>query len=200
MDLTDFKEKLVILGFTLAIFLPIRLLAGQYLLENWFGMLGVASLISVVLIILVKKEKLGRLGQIIKRQIAKALWGKPAKAIVITLVLFSAYFGTTIVLVDRGNALYQQDKEIIAENFANGSFDKNTLTKLAGPQIQDHGIIGLAQMQYLEYIFAISYAMLNDSSDGWLVNLHLILFIEQIEALGLLWFYRQSFKPQIIAN
>ena len=200
MDLIDLKEKLAILGFTLAIFLPIRLFVGQYLLENWFGMLGIASSISVILIILVKKEKLGRLGQIIKRQTTKTLWGKPVKAIVITLVLFSAYFGTTIILVDRGNALYQQDKEIIAKNFANGSFDKNILTKLAGPQIQDDGVIGLAQIQYLEYIFAISYAMLNDSSDGWLVNLHLILLIEQIEALGLLWFYRQSFKPQIIVN
>ncbi|MGQ0605818.1 MAG: hypothetical protein ACT4OD_02540 [Candidatus Nitrosotenuis sp.] len=199
MDLTDLREKLVVLGFTASIFLPIRLIVGEYLFDNWFGMLGIASLISVILIILVKKEKLGKLGQIFKKQMTKSLWGKPIKAIILILVLFSAYFGTTILLIDKGNSEYHHDKEIIAKNFADKRFDRGTVSKLVGPQIQDHSIIGFTQIQYLEYALAISYAILNDSVGGWLVNLHLILFIEQIEILGLLWFYRQTFKPKIIA-
>lgn len=198
MDWTDLKEKFVILGFTIAIFLPIRLLAGQFFLDNWLGMLGVASTISISLIVLVKKEKLGRLGHIFKRQMAKSLWGRPAKFIIIGLVLFSAYFGTTILLVERGNELYLHDKQIIAENFAKKSFDKETISQLVGPQVQD--VIGIAQIQYLEYFLAISYSMLNDTTNGWLVNMHLILLIEQLEALGLLWFYRHSFKPQMIVR
>lgn len=198
MDWTDLKEKFAVLGFTLAIFLPIRLLAGQFFLNNWFGMLGVATTISIVLIILVKKEKLGTLGRIFKKQMIKSLWGRPAKFIIISLILFSAYFGSTILLVERGNNAYLHDKQIIAENFAKKSFDKEALARLNGPQIQD--IVGIAQIQYLEYFLSISYAMLNDSTNGWLVNMHLILLIEQIEAFGLLWFYRHSFKPQTISR
>jgi len=197
MDWTDLKEKLVVLGFTLAIFLPIRLLAGQFFLDNWFGMLGVASAISISLIILVKREKLGKFGHIFKRQMAKSLWGRPAKFIIIMLVLFSAYFGITILLVERGNELYSHDKQIIEENFAKNRFDKETLSRLIGPQIQDTMVI--SQIQYLEYFLAISYAMLNDTTNGWLVNMHMILLIEQIEAFGLLWFYRHSFKPQMVS-
>lgn len=198
MDWTDLKEKFVILGFTVAIFLPIRLLAGQFFLDNWLGMLGIASAISISLIVLVKKEKLGKIGHIFKKQMAKSLWGRPAKFIIIGLVLFSAYFGTTILLVERGNELYLHDKQIIAENFAKKSFDKETISQLVGPQVQD--VIGIAQIQYLEYFLAISYSMLNDTTNGWLVNMHLILLIEQLEALGLLWFYRHSFKPQMISR
>lgn len=198
MDWTDLKEKFVILGFTIAIFLPIRLLAGQFFLDNWLGMLGIASAISISLIVLVKKEKLGKLGHIFKKQMTKSLWGRPAKFIIIGLVLFSAYFGTTILLVERGNELYLHDKQIIAENFAKKRFDEETISHLTGPQVQD--VIGIAQIQYLEYFLAISYSMLNDTTNGWLVNMHLILLIEQLEALGLLWFYRHSFRPQTISR
>jgi preprotein translocase subunit SecG len=195
MDRADLKEKAIILGFTGAIFLPVRLLLGQYLVDNWLGMLGVASLISVILMILVKKEKLGKIGQIFQRQMTKTLWGRSAKWIVLTLVLFSAYFGTTILLVEKGNTEYSADKQIIAENFSS-NIDKNTIARLQGPPIYD--IFGIAQLQYLEYFLAISYAMINDTTDGWLVNLHLIMFVEQIEILGLLWFYRRAFRPQVM--
>src|SRR5574338_630575 len=200
MDRTDLREKMIILGFTTAIFLPIRLLVGQYLIQHWFGTLGIASVISVILMVLVKKEKLGRLGRIFHRQMSKSLWSRPAKIIIVTLIVFCAYFGTTILLIDIGNTTYHSDKEIIAKNFASKGLEHKTPVKLAGPKIQDFGIFGLAQIQYLEYVFAISYAMLNDATEGLLVNLHLILFIEQIEILGLLWFYRKAFKPQIITK
>jgi hypothetical protein len=196
MDHSDLKEKAIILGFTGAIFLPIRLLLGQYLVENWLGMLGVASLISVILIILVKRGKLGKIGQIFQRQMTKTLWGRSAKWIVLMLVVFSAYFGTTILLVEKGNTEYFADKQIISENFAS-KLDRDTITKLQGPHA--HDTFGIAQLQYLEYFLAISYAMINDTTNGWLVNLHLIMFVEQIEILGLLWFYRRAFKPQSVS-
>lgn len=196
MNKTDIKEKAVILGFTAAVFLPIRLAAGQILADNWIGMLGIVSMVSVLLVVLVKKEKLGVFGEIFKRQITKAVWTKSSKVIIITLLMLSAYFGTTILLIERGNTEYYSDKQIITANFAQEKFSQETMSMLQGPQIHDLRIIGLTQIQYLEYAFAISYAMLNDATSGWLINLHLILFVEQIEVLGLLWFYRRVFRRQ----
>jgi hypothetical protein len=196
MNRADLKEKAVILGFTSAIFLPVRLVAGQFLLDHWLGMLGVASVISILLMVLVKKEKLGKIGPIFQRQMTKTLWGKSIRWIVLMLVVFSAYFGTTILLVEKGNTTYLADKQIIAQNFA--SMDRNIVSQLDGPQTQN--IEGISQIQFLEYFLAISYAMINDATNGWLVNMHWIMFIEQIEVLGLLWFYRRAFRPQIMTN
>jgi hypothetical protein len=196
MNRADLKEKAVILGFTSAIFLPVRLVAGQFLLDHWLGMLGVASAISILLMVLVKKEKLGKIGPIFQRQMTKTLWGKSIRWIVLMLVVFSAYFGTTILLVEKGNTTYLADKQIIAQNFA--SMDRNIVSQLDGPQTQN--IEGISQIQFLEYFLAISYAMINDATNGWLVNMHWIMFIEQIEVLGLLWFYRRAFRPQIMTN
>ncbi len=42
----------------------------------------------------------------------------------------------------------------------------------------------------LEYSFSITYAMMNDMSDGWVAHLYSVLFVEQIEIIGLLLVYR----------
>jgi hypothetical protein len=194
MDVNDIKEKLILLGVTAAVFLPLRLLAGQYLMDHWLGNLGVATLISVVLITLVKKGKLGPFGTIFKNQMTKTLWGKSAKIILFTVILFACYFGTSMILIERGNTLYHADKEIIANSIASNEFKVQSLN---GPHISD-SIFGLAQIQYMDYLFSVSFAMLNDFTHGLLVNLHLILFMEQIEILCLFWFYRRMFKPQFI--
>ncbi|HWP78137.1 MAG: hypothetical protein AB1299_06510 [Thermoproteota archaeon] len=197
MDVNDIKEKLVLLGVTAVVFLPLRLLVGQYLTEHWLGNLGIATLISVTLAILVKKGKLGPFGTIFKNQLTKALWGKSAKIIILTLVLFTCYFGASILLIERGNTLYHIDKEILAHSVANNEFKALSLN---GPNISDSGAFGLTQIQYMDYLFSVSFAMLNDLTNGLLVNLHLILFMEQIEILGLFWFYRRVFKPQLVAT
>jgi len=193
MDIVDLKEKMVLLSVTAAMFLPLRLFVSQYISDHWLGNLGIATAISFSLIILVKKNKLGRLGHVFKNQITKALWGRSAKLIIAALVFFMLYFGTTVLLIDRGNTVYLDDKEILSQTIASRNLDRTALLSISGPQI--HDIIGLAQIQYLEYLFSVSYAILNDTTNGWLVNLHLILFMEQIEVLGLFWFYKRMFKP-----
>ncbi|HEX9845797.1 MAG TPA: hypothetical protein VGA92_04960 [Candidatus Nitrosotenuis sp.] len=193
MDINDLKEKLVLLSITAVVFLPLRLLVSQYISDHWLGNLGIATLISVSLIVLVRKNKLGRFGHVFKNQITKALWGRSAKLIIAALVFFMIYFGTTVLLIDRGNTIYLDDKEILSQSIASRNLDRTALLSISGPQI--HSIIGLAQIQYLEYLFSVSYAILNDTTNGWLVNLHLILFMEQVEVLGLFWFYKRMFKP-----
>lgn len=194
MDLGDFKEKMVLVGITAAVFIPLRLVASQYLFEHWAGNLGVATLISLVLVILVKKGKLGGVGRIFRRQITKTLWSRSAKVIVLVLFVFMAYFGTTILLVERGNTVYYADKAILAKRIS-GEMTMPEPLRLSGPQGDD--IVGISQIRYLEYVFSISYAILNDTTDGWLVNLHLIMFMEQVEVLMLLWFFRRYFRPEI---
>lgn len=193
MDLTDLKEKLVIVSITAAVFLPLRLLVSQYVSDHWLGNLGIATAISIVLIVLVKKEKLGRVGTIFRNQITKTMWSKSAKVIICTLVLFMAYFGTTILLIERGNTIYYDDKQILADGIADKRLDMDEVSRLSGPHAD--GALLVSQIQQTEYIFSISYALLNDATHGWLANLHLIMFIEQMEALWLLWVFRKMFKP-----
>jgi hypothetical protein len=187
MDRRDLKEKLLLAGITAAVFLPLRLAVNQYLTEHWLGSLGVATLVSFCIVFLIKKNRLGVFGSAFKNQAHKLLWGGHIKFVIAAILVFMVYFGATILLVERGNTTYYQDKEILYLGFA----DKDASVLLNGPENYQPNPI--SYLQYLEYVFAISYAMINDATQGWLVNLHLVLFTEQVEALGLLWFYRKMF-------
>jgi hypothetical protein len=43
-------------------------------------------------------------------------------------------------------------------------------------------------------MFSIAYAVMNDMSDGWLEHVVMVMVVEQIELIGLLFFYRNIFK------
>ena len=64
---------------------------------------------------------------------------------------------------------------------------------LIGPQLET--LNGLHVFSSLDYMFSIAYAVMNDMSDGWLEHIVVVMFVEQIELIGLLVLYRNIFKP-----
>ena len=57
MEKSDFKEKLVVIGFFVGIFLPVRMLFVEYVSDHWLGSLGLISGLGFLFLILVKKAK-----------------------------------------------------------------------------------------------------------------------------------------------
>ena len=76
LELRGIFESLIVFGVMTGLLLPARLLFVEYVSDNWFGSLGVISAISISLIILVKKKKLGVFGAMFERQIYKFQKGK----------------------------------------------------------------------------------------------------------------------------
>ncbi len=194
MNFSDLKEKCILIGVSAGIFLPFRLLASQYFAEHWLGNLGFATAVSILMLYLAKKNKLGRFGEILKNQVRKAVWGKSARLIIFLLLGFMVYFGTVIVLVNHGNTIYRDDKEALFQDMFNEESVSSQL-KLNGPGINDSEFVGFSQIRYIAYVFSLSFAILNDLTGDWLASMHLILFMEQVEMVGLFWFYRKMFRP-----
>lgn len=192
MNFNDLREKCILIGVSAGIFLPFRLLASQYLAEHWLGNLGFATSISLLLLFLTKKNKLGRFGEILKNQIRKVVWGKSSGLIIFLLLGFMVYFGSVIILVNQGNTVYHEDKEALFQDIFNKK--SNFQFKLNGPGVNSGEFAGFSQLRYIEYVFSISYAILNDLTGDWLVSIHLILFMEQVEMVGLFWLYRKMFR------
>lgn len=196
MNFNDLREKCILIGVSAGIFLPFRLLASQYLAEHWLGNLGFATSISLLLLFLTKKNKLGRFGEILKNQIRKAVWGKSSGLIIFLLLGFMVYFGSVIILVNQGNTVYHEDKETLFQDIFNK--ESNFQFKLNGPGVNSGEFVGFSQLRYIEYVFSISYAILNDLTGDWLVSIHLILFMEQVEMVGLFWLYRKMFRVKAV--
>jgi len=198
MDKKDLKEKLIILSVTTGIFLPIRLLFTAYVSENWLGSLGLVSVFGLLFVFLIKQNKLGWFGKMFEKQMKKTIGGKTGKYIIAISVLFLIYFGTSLYLIDKGNTVYFEDKEIFSSVMLSNDFSIEDIPveKLNGPQ----PLLNIVNIQWItnfDYAVSIAYAIIDDTTDGWLSHFIVVVFVEQLEMIGLLCFYRNTFRQKI---
>ncbi len=199
MEKNDIKEKLIVLGVTVGLFFPVRIFFSSYVSDDWLGSLGIMSVLAVILVVLIKRKKLGWFGKIFENQMRKTVGGKTGKYLIGFAIFFLVYFGATLFFIDRGNTIYFDDKEIFFNAIMEeGGYNINDLSsyELIGPQLAvQNNLKGFHVFSSLDYMFSIAYAVMSDMSDGWLEHIVVVMFVEQIELIGLLVLYRNIFKP-----
>jgi len=198
MDKNDLKEKLIILSITTGIFLPMRVLFTSYVSEHWLGSLGLVSAFGLLFVFLIKQNKLGWFGKMFEKQMKKTIGGKTGKYIIAISVLFLIYFGTSLYFIDKGNTVYFEDKEIFSSVMSSNDFsiEDVPVEKLDGPQ----PLLNIIDIQWIinfDYAISIAYAIMDDTTDGWLSHFIVVVFVEQLEMIGLLCFYRNTFRQKI---
>lgn len=190
------KNNLIFVGLSLGILLPIRLAFSEFVSDHWLGNLGIITATGAIMIILIRKNKLGRLGQIFEKQLTSSITGKTGKFIIIASITFLVYFGTTIILIERGHTIYLDDTEVFYSYIStNSNLENLSAVEIQGPFVASHDSNILNMFFVLEYAFAITYAMIDEMSEGWVTHLYSVLFVEQIEILALVVFFRK--KPTI---
>jgi len=173
--------------------LPIRLFFVMYVSDNWFGSFGLISMISITVIILTKKRKLGKFGEMFDRQLSKLQHGKRAKIVYGQSILFLLILGGTIFAIEQGNSTYVELKnEILKENedFSNAG---QILAKAEKISFQEwiNGFIGMIMAIFFAFPqLAAVFAVLNDSSDGWVLHFYTVAFVEYMELFGILLLFR----------
>ncbi len=200
LDIQDIKEKLLLLGITVGIFLPVRLFFGTFVSEYWIGSLGMVSAFALLFIYLIKKNKLGFVGRIFEKQMKKMIFGKTGKYIITISLIFLIYFGASLILIDRGNSIYFYDKQILYWSFQQNDrlvIEKTLIEQLEGPPQLGTNLEGLVWLSNIEYVLSLSLALMDDVSEGLLSSLVLIVFIEQMEVLGILFLFRKKYNTKI---
>ena len=203
MKKKNFLEGLIVFSVMTGILLPVRLFFITYVSTDWYGSFGIISTISVLMIILTKKDKLGRFGQMFERQINKLQKGKRAKLIYGQSIIFLLILGGTIFAIEQGNSVYVDLKNKILEEHQEFSNPEEILKKSDEMQVQDwiYGMIGM----FLAIFFAFPQlsavlAVLNDSLNGWILHFYTVAFVEYLELFGILLFFRFSFSKKNVAQ
>jgi hypothetical protein len=192
-------EALIVFSVMTGILLPVRLFFVTYISTDWYGSFGIISSISVLMILLTKKGKLGRFGQMFERQINKFQKGKRAKLIYGQSIIFLLILGGTIFAIQQGNSVYADLKQQLLEEHKEFSDPEQILKKTDEMKAQDwiYGIIGM----FLAIFFAFPQlstvlAVLNDSLNGWILHFYTIAFVEYLELFGILLFFRFSLSKK----
>jgi hypothetical protein len=196
--LPDLKEKLIVFGVITGIFLPVRMVFYNYFSAHWIGSLGLVSSLMFVLILLAHKRKLGRFGDLFLNQLTKTIKGKSGKVAIVFSLILIAYFGSTLVWIERGNTIYSDEKHLVSQMlFLNHSPDKinvNDMHKIMNLK-PGSTLIDTSNVNYVDQVISMTYAIMNDMMGGWMLNLDIIILVEQFEFLGFILIYRRMYNP-----
>ncbi len=196
MGKSDFKEKLIVIGFLVGMFLPLRLVFVEYVSDQWLGNFGLISGLGLLLLILIKKGKLGRIGTIFEKQIKQTIFGKAGKFVIALSLLSLIYFASAMIFIERGVSVYSEDQEL----FYDALIENNNLNQINPNNLKNlHIVYNSDNVFYstFDYAFSITYFIMNEFSGGWLEHLYFILLVEQAEILGIFIFYRVFYRPVI---
>ncbi|QLH05875.1 hypothetical protein [Nitrosopumilus ureiphilus] len=194
MGIGDFKEKLIVIGFLIGLFLPLRLVFVEYVSDQWLGNFGLISGLGITLLILTKKGRLGKIGSILEKQMKKTIFGKTGKYVIGISILSLLYFGSSIFFMERGESVFSEDKAM----FYDAIVSNNDLNQLNPNNLKNIHIVYDSDNRIystFDYAFSITYAIMNEFSSGWLEHLYFILLVEQVEILGIFLFCRIFSKP-----
>ena len=193
MNKKSFVEAFIVFSVMTGLLLPIRLFFVMYVSDNWFGSFGLISVISITVIILTKKRKLGKFGEMFDRQLSKLQHGKRAKIVYGQSILFLLILGGTIFAIEQGNSTYVELKNEILKENEDFSDAGQILAKAEKISFQEwiNGFIGMILAIFFAFPqLAAVFAVLNDSSDGWVLHFYTVAFVEYMELFGILLLFR----------
>ncbi|MGD8919016.1 MAG: hypothetical protein PVJ16_08850, partial [Nitrosopumilaceae archaeon] len=107
----DVYETIIVFAVMAGVLLPARLIFVTYVSDNWFGSFGIITAISIGILILVKKKKLGAFGKMFERQIEKLLRGKRKILVYAESVFVLVLLGTMIFAINQGNSRFAEMKD-----------------------------------------------------------------------------------------
>jgi len=196
----DRKEFFIVFGVMMLVMLPVRILLVEFVSDNWWGSFGAISAIAILMVVLVKKKKLGRFGEMFETQMLKLhkkglrrkiVFGNMIFALTVTgLLIFSVNAGDTIYLTEKQEIIDQAGgEEALQEQM--GSIDK-MYEKITPEQIL-LALIAIPILLVTQFpYFASLWAIENDLTQGFLLHLATVAFVETLEFFGVLMFYRYT--------
>jgi len=106
-------ETLIVFGTITMILFPIRLLFVTYITDNWFASFGIIAVISLTMVFLAKRNKLGKFGQLFIKVMRKWNSGKRQYFLYLPPILLLIVSVGIILLINMYDSNIDSDSETI---------------------------------------------------------------------------------------
>ena len=179
------------------VLLPARILFVEFVSDSWIGSVGVITAISLSVIILAKKKKLGVFGPMLERQLYKFQKGKRGLVVFGESVFLISVLGMMIFAIEHGNSLYSEmnNTPIISNDDS-----VNEIIDSANDLSASDWVFGflMAPVGFLTAFpeMSMAIATIDQKLDGWLMHFYTVGFVEYLELLGILIYYKVSCRAK----
>lgn len=197
----EIVEAAIVFGVMTGLLLPVRILFYTYISTNWFGSFGLISIVSVIMVLLIKKKKLGRFGQIFERQMNKVQHGKRSIIVYGQTIIFLLILGGNIFAIEMGNTFFGDIKAQIYEEIEDIDDPEKIIALSEDMDAKDWlvGFFGFFLVFFLAFPQASAIlAVMNETFQGWPLHFYTVAFVESLEVLGMLIYYRYTLKKNQI--
>lgn len=184
----------------LLVLLPVRVLFVTYVSENWFGSFGMITLISVTIIILAKKGKLGWFGRAFQSEMFKVHKGKRRILVYTNLGIGLIFLTGTIYAIELGQTDFKQEVIVLKEQLPSEDLDQIIVEAQKEVRWTDYpqAFFLLIFSFILRFdIFAIIMTTLNDLSNGYVAHFATVFLVEELEIIGMMIYYKITIKNPI---
>jgi len=206
----DFAEKMVVsLGFV-AIFLPLRYFFYVYVSEYWLGSVGLVSAVVGIITYLSYKDKFGWFGRLWKKQIHRIARGKLGSIVLILGIFFAFFFGfaiwsfeagkdseayqISIIILEEQDLMLSMDPKEAIETFA--EVGRRTDLDTFNQANENLAELWAEDPALFVDTMVVLLAVINTWVGGWLGHLYVILFVQEIEQVFLIVFFRWFYPVQ----
>jgi len=193
-------ESLVVFGIMAGVLLPARLLFVEFVSDDWLGSVGIISAISLAIVILAKKEKLGFFGPMFERQLYKFQNGKRGIIVFVESTFLLFILGSMIFAIEMGNTVYSDYKTNNIKNISIPQTEEQMIHQVKELKAEEWfiGFIMIPAAFVTEFpLMSATMASIDETVDGWLMHFYTVGFIEYVELLGILMFYKISFRKKM---
>lgn len=201
-------EAVIVFLVMTCIFLPVRFLFVTFVSDHWLGSFGIVSAFAIIMVILSKKGKLGKFGEMFQRQMMKIHTGRRRKFIYTHLAFSALIMGLFVVSINLGNTIYvDQKNEILAMAELQGESlkepaDMQRLTQELKEIPSEQILTSLAAMPVL-LIYQFPYfaglmAITDDLTSKFFLHFSTVGFVEVLEMIGILIFYKMALKKPAV--
>ena len=191
-------ESIIVFSAMTGLLLPARLLFVTYISDDWLGSFGIISIISVAILVLAKKKKLGEFGNMFQRQIEKLLTGKRKILVYVESVFVIFLLGVMILAINLGNSIYldvQNELLITPQISRSQNLTEYTNNWTINDWLQGFLAVPIAFVTAFPQMSAV-IAQIDAALNGWLLHFYTVGFVEYTEFLGILMLYRFVIKTK----
>lgn len=188
-------ESFLVFTFLLGVLFPIRMLFVTYVSDHWIGSLGILTSVYVIIIILVKKNKLGKFGKMIAKQLFKIHRGKRRYFVYTNIAISTLFFTMAVYGMETAKGdIYQEQLDKLFDQLPKNLQDpieaQNYVTvELPKMSPDDIGsaIITIIFLPFTNHEqFILLWGLTDRLTGGWFLHISIVLFIEQLEVIGFL--------------
>lgn len=201
------KDRMIFALVGLGVFLPIRLIYYTYV-SSYFGTnLGLLTGITLVLYVLIKKKKLGKIGEAIERALIKLTAKKWTRRIKIIAILWIVYYGGQMVVLDWLTTANHEDVSLLSAYFyfttdgASGTLAKPDPNAINYVLISNPDILANQLNKIIINPIDIGSYIANIFMKGqltqWYSHYNAFMFAESLEGFILFYFDRKMYRKGI---